>query len=151
MSEESKEKQPFEEAIEIVLEAQPEAVLPVIHIAANELTFSDGHYYCGDLGGNEDITASIERCVIGVSNHKKVHSEAIGVITLQPFPGNRTLFRVPPRSKWAGLQYGNLDTDGSLFTRFLQHVFAEFQRIGFIDFREKPPLGFRLPHKEKNV
>ena len=141
----------FENAIELVLEARPEAVLPVIHTIANELTFSDGHFYFQDTKAEGDINAGIDRCMIGVSNHKKVHSAPVGVVTLQTFPENRTLFRVPPRSKW---EIGNceLDVDGSLFTIFIQRLFTEFQRLGFIDFKkEKPPIGFKPPHEDKNA
>jgi hypothetical protein len=142
----------FENAIEIVLEAQPEAVLPVIRNAANELKFNDGYYYSDDLHAEGDVTASIDRCAIGVSNKKKMHSQHIGVITLQPFPDNRTLFRVPPFSKQERDKYWELDPDGAFFTEFLRYIFSEFQRLGFIDFKkEKPPIGFKPPHKEKNA
>jgi len=144
-----KEKQAFENALEIVLKAQPEAVLPVIHTIASELKFSDGNYYFLDITEPRDIKASIDRCKIGVVNTTKRDSGGIGVATLQPFPENCTLFRVPPRSKW---EIGNceLDVDGTLFTIFIQRLFVEFQRIGFIDFKEeKPPLGFKTHYREK--
>ena len=152
MNNSSRKRRPFENAIEIVLEALPEAVLPVIRNAANELKFGEGNYYSTDLHAGGDVTASIDRCAIGVSNKKKVHSAHIGVITLQPFPGNRTLFRVPPFSKQGKDKKWELDEDGSLFTGFLRYLFSEFQRLGFIDFKkEKPPIGFKTPHKENNV
>lgn len=151
MNQELKKEQASKQTIEVVLEAPPEAVLPVIRNTANELKFSEGDYYSTDLHAEGDVTASIDRCAIGVSNKKKVHSAHIGIITLQPFPSNHTLLRVPPFSKQEKDEYWELDPDGLLFTDFLRYLFSEFQRLGFIDFKkEKPPIGFKPPREDKD-
>jgi hypothetical protein len=142
-----KEKIEFENAIEIVLKAYPDAVLPIIHTIASELTYDEGHYSFRDMHSSADVNASISRCAIAVINNVKKDNGFIGIITIQPFPDNHTLFRIPPYSKWE-IGECKLDPDGKLFTYYVRQLFIEFQRMGFIDFKEeKPPLGFKPRRK----
>jgi len=94
-------------------------------------------------GGAPDFTAagqiSSYRCMIyGRSVDVK---EEIGCIKLEPLPEEQTLFK---------LMY--LPACHSFFNHFMQQLLVEFQRLGFTHFEEeKPPIGFKLPRKEKNV
>jgi len=62
----------------------------------------------------------------------------IGDIKLILIPGERTLLTVKEPQNWEGP-----------LGHFLSHLFSEFERLGFVQFEgKKPPIGFRLPHKE---
>lgn len=154
---EPERKPPFQDAMEIVLSGTPKIILPLIRRVARESSFGNYEYSLPEEAGMVISTAFAE---LQIQLHPKVGTfgydnpfPTIGVITLQELPNKQTtLFRVPPRSQWGEAAAFDFDSDGSYFTRFLARVFAEFQRLGFVDFKEeKPPLGFKLPHREKDV
>ena len=170
MNSKSRKKRPFEEAIEMELKAPPEEVLRIGLTVVRQTQFV-GVNYVFDLPTSEvDLRSNLTRILIWARGiplpddelsqmiemqRVLARSEPIGVITLQPLPSNHTLFRIPPRGQWG--TYGGydlngkdrLDTNGKYFTHLLTHVFNEFQRLGFIDSTEEPPLGFKPSHKEK--
>ena len=149
MSEEPKEKGPFEDAIEIVLRGTPEIIVPLIRTVADKSSFRGCKYYLPGEAGIVISTAFAEFQIQLVTGHP---FPTIGIITLQELADKHTtLLTVPPRSQWGASEALEFDGDGSYFTHFLGRLFAEFQRLGFIDFREeKPPIGFRVPHREQN-
>jgi len=170
MTKQQQKKRPFEEAIEMELKSPLEEVLRVVLSVVRQVQFR-GFNYLFDLPTAEaDLRSNLTRIPIWARGwiplyeHEvyemtvgQARSEPIGIITLQPLPSNHTLFRIPPRGQWG--TYGGynldakdrLDTDGTYFTHLLTHLFTEFQRLAFADSREKPPVGFRPPHKEKDA
>ncbi len=59
----------------------------------------------------------------------------IGTISFQLIPNNGTLLKSPQPDTW-----------NPSFVHFLNHLFAEFQRLGFVDFKkERPALAGQLP------
>ena len=174
MSKEAQKKHQFEDALEVVLNAAPEVLSPIITTVAEEFTF--GGWECAAHEEPGSHSSAFRRLLVKVIEEVKDEGEEIsgvtidriGIITLQSLGGNKTLLRVPPSSDWrfvdadqkilhdtrypgyAGPQDFNWFADDSPFTHFLTRLFTEFQRLAFIDFREKPPIGFRLPHKEEN-
>ena len=174
MDKEVSKKHPFEDALEVVLNSTPEVLSPIITTAAEEFTFKGWEYAAHEEPAS--LSPAFRRLLVKVIEEEKDEGEEIsgvivdrvGIITLQSLGGNRSLLRVPRRSDWhfvdaerkilhdtryqgyAGPQDFNWFADESPFTRFLTHLFTEFQRLAFVDFREKPSLGFKLPHREKD-
>ena len=159
----------FEKAIELVLKATPEVLSPVIKTVASEFTFKDLHYWSTEEAGSASSAfRKMLITILDVIEDSIASEDCIGIITLQSLASDKTLFRIPPRSEWyiniepktlPQLSYKghinkdvfNLFWDESYFTHLLERLFAEFQRLEFVDFREKPPIGFKLPYKEKDV
>jgi hypothetical protein len=155
-SEKSKGKSPFEDGGELTLKGTPEMALATIARVAQELRPQGKR-----LTFEHDPKCSTETFIEGtvwlesptpVPTAKKGYFP-IAVIELYSLPDKRTLFRIPPRRYWGILEeLSIIDLDYSFLTHLLKHIFTEFQRLGFVDFRqEKPPLGFRLPHRETDV
>ena len=158
----------FGKAIELVLNATPEVLSPLIGTVASEFMFKNLHYCSREEVKN--ASAAFKKVLITtleVDEDSIVNEDCVGVITLQLLPKDRTLFRIPPRSEWyisiepetlPQLEYEghvdkdkfNLFWDESYFTHFLERLFAEFQRLAIVDFKEKPPIGFKLPYREIN-
>lgn len=160
MAQETDRKQPFKDAIEVLLKGIPQMIISVIETVACETLFQ-GKYYSARWHGQNMLPTFARLSVFAVDEdtdaQKRLHNIAppekihpVGVITLQLLPdGKQSLFRVPARDRWDIL--GDFDSEGLYFTHLLICLFTEFQRLGFVDFRkEKPPLGFRLPHQEKH-
>ena len=163
----TQEAKAFGKAIELVLRATPEVLSPIIKTIASEFEFKDLHYWSKEEA--ESASPAYRKMLITILDviEDSIASEdCIGIITLQSLALDTTLFRIPPRSEWyiniepktlPQLRYKghvnkdefNLSWDESYFTHLLEILFAEFQRLEFIDFKEgKPPLGFRPPRKE---
>lgn len=161
-------KKPFDNAFEIFLKGTPGVLSPIISTVANELNFEGWKY---DVVEEKDsATSAYTKFLIQVHRAEKesTYLDCIGIITLQLLPENQTLFRIPPCQQWHFRTYMEFSdgrripmfiqekefyskTDESFLTELIRRLFSEFQQLGFIDFREKPPIGFRLPRKEKDV
>jgi hypothetical protein len=133
----------FEDGGELVLRGTPEMIVHRI-IAGIEQVKSEGCLSSVQVrtAGAPDFTVagqiSSYRCMI--YDRSVDVGEEIGCIKLQPLPEEQTLFK---------LMY--LPACHPFFNHFVQQLLVEFQRLGFIDFEEeKPPIGFKLPRREKN-
>ena len=149
----------FEDAFEVVLDGIPEVLSPIINTVASELEFEGWKY---SVYEDEDISfqsSAYVKLIVGVIKEHKVEKsttysrDCIGIITLQLLPGNQTLFRIPPRQQW----YARMEKDfyvevnSSFLTEFLTHLFTEFQRLAFVDLKEKKTsIGFK-PYRQENV
>ena len=62
----------------------------------------------------------------------------IGILRLQLLPDEQTLINFQKPEQW-----------DSSFGLFLTHLVGEFERLRLLEFdKEKPPLGFKLPHQD---
>ena len=142
----------FKEAFEVLLNSTPSIISPVIDTVAQEFTIDGWRYNVYEekdlmFGGEARITLMVsilkERIVKG---KKDYDSDCIGILTLQLLPNDKTLFRIPPFKHWNSFIdrtfYQKMDE--SFYNQFLTCLFTEFQKLGFVDFKEdKPPLGFK--------
>lgn len=132
----------FENAPEQVLIGTPEMIVPQIRDIIKRMK-SEGYPSTIQVKAGDAPDFSPARQVTSyrceIFGKSAEVGEEIGYIELQPLPGERTLFK---------LMY--LPSYNSFFTHFVQLLFAEFQRLGFVYFeKEKPPLGFRPKQKEQ--
>jgi hypothetical protein len=126
--------------LELILEGTPDMIIECIMNFVKKLN-SQGYTYksiprIGDAPdyARQDKTHSAS-CAIFESERQ------IGIIRLQLLPKEKTLLNVSEPEDWE-----------SSFGLFLSYLLGEFKRLGFAYFEEaKPPIGFRLPHKEENV
>ena len=155
MSEKSEEKSPFEEGIELTLRGTPEMALAIIARVANEfrpqgkrLTFE----YDPECSTETFIEGTIWLESSTPIRTAKMGYFPVAIIELYLLPDNETSFRVPPGRYWGiSKELLIIDPDHFFLTRLLERIFTEFQRLGLIDFKEeKPPIGFKVPHREKN-
>ena len=136
-------KEKARKELELVLNGTPNMIIECIMNFVKTLN-SQGYAYksvprTGDAPdyARWDKTYSA-RCDVLVA--RKDGDVKIGTIRLQLLPNERTLLGVQEPEHW-----------DSPLGRFLGHLLGEFKRLGFIYFeKEKPPIGFRLSHKEKN-
>jgi hypothetical protein len=134
----------FKDCGELVLIGTPEMIVPRINNVIKQV--NDEGYPSSvhvKIGGAPNFSpagqVSSYRCVI-FGKSAEVGRE-IGYVELQPLPKEQTLFK---------LMY--LPSYSTFFEHFVSRLLAEFQRLGFIYFEgKKPPIGFKLPHKEQNV
>jgi len=135
--------------IELPLEGTPDMVIECVMNLVRALANEGNLYKCvpkiGDApnGARWDRTYSA-RCDVFVTRQSLTRNDEdvkIGTVELRLLPNNRTLLGVQKPQHW----------DGPL-GHFLGYLLREFKRLGFAHFEEeKPPIGFSLPHKEKNV
>jgi hypothetical protein len=159
---------PFAEATEIILKTTPDVLSPIIKTVIAEFECDENRAFWL-IEETETATSSYRKILVEameIMENSIASEDCIGIITLQSLPNGCTLFRIPPRDHWyinikphkmthlrLEEHVGNDDfylfENVSSFNRVLDRLFIEFQRLGFIDFKEdKPPIGFRLPHKE---
>jgi len=129
------------EVIELILEGAPDMIIECIMNLVKNL-HSQGYMYKSvpRIGGAPAYTkwdkTYSARCDVFVE--RKDGNVQIGTMKLQLLPNERTLLSVQEPKHW-----------DSPLGRFLEHVLGEFKRLGFAYFEEeKPPIGFKLPHKE---
>jgi hypothetical protein len=130
--------------LELILEGTPDMIIESIMNFVKKLN-SQGYAYksiprIGDAPdySRRDKTHSAY-CTI-VEAREGVEKQ-IGIMRLQLLPKEKTLLVVPEPKDWK-----------SSFGVFLSYLVGEFKRLGFVHFEEeKPPIGFRLPHKENNA
>ena len=137
------------EQIELVLRGTPDIVLECMRSVVEELNSHGETYAIRRTSGTPDYAkwdkTYFATCGIFLNRKNFFTGEKsetqIGTIRLQLLPEERTLIRFLRPQNW-----------DSPFGHFLKSLLIEFQRLGFVDFeKEKPPIGFRLPHKEKDV
>jgi hypothetical protein len=155
--------------IELVVNATPSVLSPIIKTAVREFEPEEGLEYAvyEESRSTSDAYRRLLVVAFGVAvNAQITRVDCIGIITLQSLGTNQTLFRVPPRDNWTftdaphilsnsdckGLvnRYAfNLHWNESYFTKVLEKILNEFYRLSFIDLKiEKEPLGFKPPSKE---
>jgi len=130
--------------LELILEGTPDMIIECIMNFVRKLN-SQGYAYKSipRIGGAPDFAewdrtystrcAILETCESG--------DVQIGTIRLTRLPKEQTLLSVPEPK----------DLE-SPFGVFLSYLLGEFKRLGFVHFEEeKPPMGFRPLHKEKDV
>jgi hypothetical protein len=146
--------EPFSAGLEAVMEDTPETLKPLIERQAAYLSIGQHRFITWEPYDERDPAFKL----FHVSAYHKPtgRSHPIGVIELQRIPHNRTLFRVPPRSRWDKRFGFDYDSDGKLFLAFLENLFDELTRLGFWSPKEgveetKNRLGFRLPHEEERT
>ena len=167
-----KNKELFENALEIVLRETPDILSPFIKTIVSEYSYEGLHYWLKEE--TKTSSSSYRKILIGIMHGDDetksiIKEDCIGILTLQSLGSGKAILRVPPRSKWhiniepetlyflAEEDLSHISNDkfnwyynDSYFTRLLEALFTEFQRLGFIDFKDaKPPIGFRTPRKEK--
>jgi len=125
--------------LELILEGTPDMILECTRSTVEKLNSQGYTYGFHRTSGAPDYArwdkTYFASCAISQSERQ------IGIIKLELLPNERTLFKIPEPEDW-----------DSSFGEFISHLLAEFKRLGFLYFEEeKPPMGFRLPHKEKNV
>ena len=130
--------------LEPILEGTPDMIIECVMTSVKKLN-SQGYAYKSTprIGGAPDYAkwdkTYSTRCIIAET--REGIEKQIGSIGLQLLPNDYTLFKIPEPEDW-----------DSPFGQFISFLFGEFKRLGFVYFEEeKPPLGFRLPHKEKNI
>ncbi len=137
------------EELKQILRGTPDMVLECVRSVVEELSLHGEMYEIRRTSGTPDYarwdrtyyaTCGVFLIRKNVFTGQESKPE-IGTIRLQLLPEEKTLIRSLIPDNW-----------DSPFGHFLQSLFIEFQRLGFVDFeREKPPMGFRLPHKENDV
>jgi len=150
---ENSEEEPLKDGFELMLKGTPEMALALIAQVAQEFRYQ-GKKYSFDYDPKCSTTTFIEGTVwiegTTATPTTKKGWAPISVIELYLLAGNKTRFRIPPREHWGIPEELSIDPDHSLLTYLLARLFTEFQRLGFVEFKEeKPPLGFRPPHREK--
>jgi hypothetical protein len=130
--------------LELILEGTPDMIIECITNFVRKLN-SQGYSYKSipRIGDSPDYTkwdkTYSARCAIFETHEGG--EEQIGTIRLTLLPKEQTLLSVPEPEDWK-----------SSFGVFLSYLVGEFKRLGFVHFEEeKPPMGFRLPHKEKDA
>jgi len=128
--------------LELILEGTPDMVIECITNFVKKLN-SEGYAYKSipRIGNTPDFArwdkTYSARCAI--IETQEGADEQIGTIRLTLLPKEQTLLSVPEPEDW-----------GSSFGVFLSYLLGEFKRLRIVYFEEeKPPMGFRLPHKEK--
>lgn len=128
--------------LEVILNGSPGMALELMKGLAERLK-AQGYCYSVRRTSGEPSWAKWDRPYFisaTVFEHGDADQKRIGVIKMQLLPEERTLFTLPESSNWH-----------ESFRNFLSFLFTEFQRLGFVHFeKDKPPLGFRLPHGEKD-
>ena len=134
------EKKAATKELELPLEGTPDMILECIRSTIEKLNSQGYTYSLRRTSGAPDYArwdkTYFASCAISQGDEGQ-----IGTIKLQLLPNERTLFKIPEPKDW-----------DSSFGEFIKHLLAEFKRLGFLYFKEeKPPIGFPLPHREKNV
>ena len=148
---ESKERALFETGFEVIVQGTLDMVLELMASLAKELSEESTSKVHGEKYGIRRTSGAPDyahwdktyraSCIVYVTFEEVASSPTVdvGKVSLLLLPNDRTLFKVEP-SEW-----------NPRFTNFINRLFAEFQQLGFVDFREeRPPLGFRLPHQVKH-
>lgn len=125
--------------LELILEGTPDMIMECIMNFVKKMN-SQGYTYKSipKIGDTPDYAkwdkTYSARCAISLDK------EEIGIIGLQLLPKDKTLLNVSEPEDWE-----------SSFGLFLSYLLGEFKRLGFVYFEEeKPPIGFKLPYREKN-
>lgn len=133
-----------ERQLELILEGTPDMIIECVMNFVKKLNSKGYVYKCvpkigdGPDFAKQDRTYSA-RCAIFET--REGGEEQIGIIRLTLLPKDQTLLSISEPEDWE-----------SSFGLFLSYLLGEFKRLGFVYFEEeKPPIGFRLPHREKNV
>ncbi len=126
--------------LELVLEGTPDMILECIRSTSERLN-SQGYTYSFRRTSDTPDYAKWDKTYFASCAISQGNEGQIGTIKLQLLPKDQTLLSVPEPKDWK-----------SPFGFFLTYLLGEFKRLGFVHFEEeKPPLGFRPPHKEKDV
>jgi hypothetical protein len=165
----AKQAKSFNEATEIIVNASPTILSPIIKTVVTEFELDAGLDY---IMAEESKSASeVYRKLLIIAleikdNSQIVSSDCIGIITLQSLGNDQTLFRIPPQKDWhfsnapdildlsecKGLvnkHSFNLRISESYFTKIIEKIISEFYRLSLLELKaEKPPLGFNIPNKE---
>jgi hypothetical protein len=161
----SDKKSLFESGIDLMLTGTPYALWHLVETFASEIMFEDWAYEVW----LENTHSSQPKFLVRVIRGKR-ERDNVGIIMLQSTGQNETLLHIPPLEQWdifffpccyyrrlffLPLHFSpknfNKRVDESFFIYFLQGVFTKLQQLGFLSTGQKPPMGFSLPHKEKNV
>lgn len=160
----------FEESLEIVVNATPDVIYPIIKTVVSEFEPEEGIAYSSEIESKSSTENYKKLLIIAleVINNSIASADCVGIITLQSLSNNQTLFRIPPRSNWyfnnapkilSDLKITghvtndefNLYWNESYFNKVLEKIVSEFYRLGFIDLKTKrDPLGFKAPNKGAN-
>ena len=129
--------------LELILKGTPDMVIECVMDFVKMLK-SQGYLYkiIPTIGGAPDYArwdrTYSAHCDVLVA--RKDSDVKIGTIRLKLLPDEQTLLSVQKPEHW-----------DSPLGRFLSHLLGELKRLGFVYFEEeKPPIGFRLPHKERD-
>jgi len=127
--------------LELILEGTPDMIIECIMDFVKKLNSEGYAYKCTPKIGDAPDYAKWDKTYSASCAFSLGDEGQIGTIKLQLLPKERTLFKIPEPEDW-----------DSPFGEFISHLLAEFKRLEFVFFEEeKPPLGFKPPHKEKDV
>jgi hypothetical protein len=164
-----KQAQTDDHPIELVVNATPSILSPIIKTIVREFKPEEGLGYAIYEESRSASNAYRKLLVVafGVAVNAQITKvDCTVIMTLQSLGNDQTLFRVPPRDNWTftnaprilsdsdckGLvnKYAfNLHWNESYFTKVLEKILNEFYRLSFIDLKiAKEPLGFKPPSKE---
>jgi hypothetical protein len=161
----TKQQESFEHPLEIAVNDTPAVICPIIKTIVSEFKPENGPAYSSEIESKSSTENYKKLLIIALEivEDSIASADSIGIITLQSLPNNQTLFRIPPRSNWyfnnAPKILDNVKITGhvsndefnkywneSYFTKVLERIVSEFQRLGFINLQDKkPPLGFKPP------
>ncbi len=167
----TEQQKSFEKPLEMVVNATPDVISPIIKTAVSEFKHEEGLAYSIEVEQKSQTDNYKKMLVIAleITGDSIASVDNIGIITLQSLPNNQTLFRIPPRSNWyftdapdvlkdlqmmehVNKDEFNLYWNESYFTKVLERIVSEFYRLSFISLKtEKEPLGFKPPKKEHNL
>ena len=164
----TEQQKSFETPLEIVVNATPDVINPIIKTVVSEFTHEEGLAYSIEVETRSSTDNYKKLLVIAleIMGESIASADCVGIITLQSLSNNQTLFRIPPRSNWyftnapkilkdlqmmghVNKDEFNLYWNESYFTKVLERIVSEFYRLSFIDLKTgKEPLGFKPPSKE---
>ena len=127
--------------LKLILSGTPDMIIVCVTGFVRELRSKSYLYECTPRIGDSPDYAKWDKtysayCDVFVT--RQDGRVKIGTLTLRLLPNERTLLKVQKLKHW-----------DSPLGRFLNLLLGEFKRLGFVYFEEeKPPMGFRLPHKE---
>ena len=135
----SEEEKVTTRELELVLEGTPDMILECVRNTTERLNSQGYTYGFRRISGAPDYAKWDKTYFVSCAISQGDEGQ-IGAINLQLLPKDQTLLSTPEPKDWE-----------SSFGLFLSYLLGELKRLGFVHFEEeKPPLGFRPPHKEKN-
>jgi hypothetical protein len=165
-----KQKKEFEKPFEIIINAKPDIICPIIKTTVSEFKPEEGVAFSIEVE-TKSSTESYKKLVLialEITENSISIADCIGIITLQSLSDNQTIFRIPPRDNWyftnapkilRDLQMmGHVSKDEfnlyfkeSYFTKVLEKIVSEFYRLKLLELKiEKESLGFKPPKKERS-